>query len=190
MSRGFVVNGPTLVQVVNAAIGGVQELGITDRRGVVTILPRFTHQDLHVDDYGDTVPPEVMWKLADCIITMTLIHWDQLILDKVIAESNAGGTAGTMVGAGALMGNLAAIGAPGNHFISLGLNTSFEGGRVWRFPTAYLAENPVTLPIGVKASAVRLNWRAIPYKAGIASPGAVSEVTSAGTIVWDHQALN
>ena len=79
--------------------------------------------------------------------------------------------------------------------------------KPWRFPTAYLTNRPMELPLGTSRSLVILNWRAIPYKpptrptviseaivVGLRPPvvttitrfGDAPDVSSDGVVLWDH----
>lgn len=159
------------------------ELGLA--RGPVTITPSFKHADIKVDDFGPDVPADVMVNLADCIIDMTLVHYDHDVLNACIAES-LGGAAnfaeGVMVGAGVLLGGMNPPLTTGCHFISLNL-TSPVLGMPWHFPTTYLHERPLVLPLGTKRTFADVRWRAIPY---FSSTSKTQEVASVNTVLFDH----
>lgn len=190
MLRDYYINGETMVLVDS------QELGITT--DPIKITPRFVHQDIHCDDFGPNIPPEVMWLLADAVIRMTLIHYDSQILQEALADSMANADAGddaegTFVGAGSLMG------ANGDNYVQLGIKSALPEGIDWYFPTAYLMEQPMELPLGTERSLVVLTWRAVPYTPITVttettgdSPGNMkttttpNEVVSAGAKLWSH----
>lgn len=164
------------------------ELGLAT--GGITITPVFRHVDMHTDDFGPDVPADVMWMLAECHIDMTLVHYDQAVLLNCIKESMAGGTEGTMVGAGTPMGGLFALGSSTNHYMSLNITAPISG-KPWRFPTAYLAEHPLELPLSNERTLAKLHWRAIPYpflytSAMLPSVLATSELKSTGVVLWTH----
>jgi hypothetical protein len=155
------------------------ELGLAADK--ISVTPRWKNEDIHVDDFGPFIPPEVLWMLADVNIRMRLIHYDQAALQICLAESmggsvfgffapgrpapaiNQGPIDGLMAGAGSLLGNNCAPLASGCHYISLNLLSPVLGVP-WRFPTAYLDAQPVVIPLGTEASIVDLSWRAIPYQ--------------------------
>lgn len=158
-------NGPTLVRVkghAGSAISSLSDLGTSEDQ--VTWSPRFYHDDVIVGGTnGPNVPVDCQFMLADAIIDMNLVYYDQTVLQSCIRESNAGATAyGTMPRAGTLMGGQYARFTSGNHFIGLNLTSPVEGVHM-RFLAAYLTGQPLTYPIGPARSVVRLQWRAIPY---------------------------
>jgi hypothetical protein len=211
--RDFQINGECLVRVkfgaqipgsitniipisgANNSGSNLSELGLAE--GPVKITFKSSHKDINADDFGPDVPPEVMANLAEASIEMTLVHYDNLILDYCISES-MGGTvpgessggflyAGVLPGAGQLMGNGVPLLASGNHYISLNLDSP-QLGFPYRFPSAYL-ENPTTIPLGTEYSETLLNWRAIPYATPILSGGGdngTQEISSSGSVLWDH----
>lgn len=188
MSRDFQINGECLVKVKGAAgsdIATVQELGLAVDRVIVS--PKFYHTAVHTDDFGPDVPAEVLWSLAECTITMTLIHYDNNILDVVIRESAAGRSLGFMAGAGKPLGSYKPLFDKDCHYVSLNL-LSPQLGEPWRFPTTYLAGTPAVYPLGVQATAVALTWRAIPYT--VPNPGSpgqpIKELKSKSTVLFDH----
>ena len=193
MARDFIINGETMVHVkIPPGIGGylpadVYELGLAAEE--VRIIPRFVYQDIKADDFGPEIPADVMWLLADVTIRMGLIHYNRDVLDTCLASSMAGTTnisskwAGTLVGAGTLMGNGKDVGSAGNSFIGLSLLSPNLLNYGWRFPAAYLADRPLDLPLGTNRTIALCQWRAIPYR----PPGLRTvETKSTGTILFDH----
>lgn len=178
MARNYYINGETMVKVQNQSIGTSQELGLSDTP--ISIQVTYHQLDIRVDAMGGTAPPEVQHMSMEAMISMTLIHFDNTVLDACIRESHAGATFGTMPRAGTRLGGNVAIGATGNHFITLGL-TSPVGGAPWRFPAAYLYQTPFVWPLGTERSIVQLRWRAIPYT--------IDPQTANGVIVWDNTAI-
>ncbi len=199
MARDWTINGPTLVKVKGGAhLSGIlfpapAELGLST--DAITISPKFIHRDVRVDDFGPSIPAEVMWQLAEVKITMSLVHYDRNILDYCTSES-MGGTlpgplgaddrplqqfafAGTLAPAGTPLGRGLNLFASGNNYLSVSL-TSPELGWPWRFPTSYLNSNPYIIPLGTEKSIVQLSWRVIPY-----AP-LTSEIICSGNILWDH----
>jgi len=156
------------------AIGQLTELGLCE--GPVRVRPRFFHHDIHTDDFGPNAAAEVQANLSEVTIEMTLLHYDKEALDACWAESlggcggspaqqalHAGGyRAGIAAGAGQLLGNGLPMFSSGCHYISLSLSSQ-QLAYPWRFRTCHLAEPPVDIPLGTEKSAVKLNWRAIPY---------------------------
>lgn len=189
MARDFCVNGETLVKLKGSssqsAIASVCELGLTSDD--VRIIPRWIHEDMHVNDFGPDVPPDVLCMLADVTIRMTMIHYDNAILSACIAETMGGGTEGTLRGAGTPMGGYNRLYTEYCHYISLNL-MSPQLNRPWLFYACYLASPPLEYPIGTTVSAVPLTWRAIPYANGLALPNDFG-IQSVGTVIWDHETL-
>jgi len=202
----FTVYGESIVNVtIGKGTGDApatsQQLGLAE--GPITVTPRYYHKDIHTDDFGDSVGPEVQVMLADAVIEMTLVFYSSDILNSCLASSIGSTTDGTLAGAGTLLG------ASGN-LINLAIMTSAPQEDNWIFPSSYLMETPMVLPIGTKRSLTRLRWRAIPYwtpeagvpggspnplfgpggaPAGVGAPGAAGnsgDPVSAGTIVWHH----
>jgi hypothetical protein len=106
-----------------------------------------------------------------------------------------------MPGAGKLMGNGKQLYETGNRFITLILTSLPTEAAVdpdnlvefpWRFPAAYIAANPMEIPIGTERSLVTLRWRAIPYKPPFEAVEATpdqstttrQEIISKGTVLW------
>ncbi|RJQ24625.1 hypothetical protein C4577_07600 [Candidatus Parcubacteria bacterium] len=165
--------------------GELQELGLTNTQGVVKIIPNYRHKDYRYDDFGSEIPPEVMWMLTDVTITMSLVHFDPVILKACIAESAGGGVDGLMEAAGKPLGAGKAMYANGNHFMTLFLSASDESdtdAEPWRFNACYLAQRPIIWPISAERSIVDCIWRAIPYVP--LSTG--EELKSSGVVIWDH----
>ncbi len=210
MSRKFVINGECFVQVKgNGAIaelaknppdplvGSLQDLGLTTES--VTIIPRFSHYAVKADDFGPDVPAEILWNLAEVRISMTLVHYDDFVLDAVIAESMCGGVgdgpigvvgwAGQMMPAGTPMGGNKPLYTSGNHYIGLNISSPILGFP-WRFPATYLASQPVVIPLGTRRSEVQLNWRAIPYQfySGDNKTQPLVEIVSSGVELWTRKA--
>lgn len=225
--RDFTINGASMVKVMGGAhmSGGLiyylTELGLPE--GPIHVAPRLVHKDIYVDAYGrdSGVPADVMWIIADVTISMTLSHYNFKALDVCIQESMGGRTlspkgsidrtaAGfdSMAGlAGQYLnptGRMMGGGIPhlqsGYHFISLNiLSPLLQFG--WRFPAAYLAQPPVRIPLGTRASLVDLTWRAIPYWGGSTAATYNTTITynlsgatnplarpfqASGATLWDH----
>lgn len=188
-NRQFQVNSETLV-TIKIGTSSRQQLGLTI--GPITIIPRFSHFDVNVDDFGPDIPVEVLYNLADCRIKFTLVHYDRAVLEACLAQSMGGAaTDGTMVTAGTPMGGGVAFGTAGNNYISMNLQPgSSVFGQPWNFPSCYLAETPVEIPLGTEKSLVVCNFRAIPYIPYTSSQNSqgntTSELLSAGAILWSH----
>ena len=200
MARGFQVNGESLVRVKFGAhippLGGnaekgqqLYELGLASEG--IQIQPTFNHYDVKIDDFGPNVPTEMLWMGADVTIAMTLIHFDLDVLEGCIAESMGGhfnglvGSIGTFSAIGKPMGALQKLGQARNHFMSLNLSSPMLL-TPWRFPATYLTGPPVIIPLGTKAMAVKLNWRAIPYALPSSEGGVDSGIYSSGAVLWDY----
>lgn len=191
MSRAYYLNGQCLVLVRGSTssflsdIDG-EELGLTDGNGKVTILPNYKHKDVRYDDFGDEIPPEVLWNLVDVDISMTLVHFDSAILSACISESAGGGIEGTLQGAGQPMGAGKPMYDPLNHYITLHLSSPGPANNPWRFKACYLARRPVVIPLSAERSLVQCIWRAIPY---VPFSTGQSEMLSKGTVIWDHSPI-
>ncbi len=208
MGRDLNINGPCLVTVKGGGAlaqssGGegliLHELGLSI--GDIRIIPNFIHRDINCDDFGPDVPPEVMVSLADAMIHMVLIHYDNQVLDWCM--SNSLGfyddgvndlNAGTMAGAGTILGGGQAIQDSTNLLISLNLsapgvvtpdNVHTFAPRPWRFPAAYIAANPMEIPLGTTRTAVVIRWRAIPY---VTYNSRSSELKSRAAVLWNRTA--
>ena len=184
MARAFYVAGEVLVKVRNAAIG-TQELGLSDSSIVIT--PTFKSMDIAVDTWGSTKgpPPEIQSFLAEASVSMTLVHFDQSVLNSCIAQSMAASTAGTLSHAGTLMGGNAALQASGNYYIQLGLSAPI-GGQPWTFFACKLEGN-YSYPVGTERSVVRLNWRVIPYPPG-GDPWNGGQGAN-GVVLWNYSSF-
>jgi hypothetical protein len=187
MARDYQINGEVMVSVkgmVGSSISSLSQLGLTDREGIVRISPRFIHEDIPVDAWGDA-PPEIQFFLSDVTVSMTLVHYDEDVLDEVVRLSMGGGGSAGVDGvfprAGTRMGGGVARFAAGNKFIGLNLSSPV-GGKPWRFYFTYLSANPFVLPLGTRRSHTQLMWRAIPYTIDPWNAGAGAN----GTVIWDH----
>lgn len=187
MARGYKINGEAMVSVKGMAgtsIEEVQQLGLSE--GVIQITPNFSHAGVRTDDFGTTVPAEMQWMLTDTIISMTLVHYDQSIMETCWREAMAGSLVdGVLIGAGTPMGGGVPVFEDGNHYVSLNI-ASPQGNYPWNFPTCYLADQPFVMPLGTERTAVQLRWRAIPYVPTTDAEDAVQEIQSAGAIIWTH----
>lgn len=170
MARGFYIAGEVMVTVqqlvtaagtvgqggitsdLNQANGSASQLGLTDDQTRIT--PRWTHTPIFIDDYGPNVPVELLWMMADVTIDMNLIHVDPRLIDLVIRESMAGGVPSSLASAGTPMHG---------HYMLLTLQGSGPG-LSWTFNSAYLADNPIEIPVGASRSIFRCRWKAIPHK--------------------------
>lgn len=150
MARAFYLAGETIVKTDGS------ELGLAEAPIVVT--PRFKHADVNTDEF-DSAPCEVLCQGADVIIRMTLVHYDDSILQTAMQKSMAD-SYGTLQANGTIM-----RAGSTNSYVSLVLQSVLEDD--WTFPNAYLAEMPVEMPLGTGRSLVKLTWRAIPYASEI-----------------------
>jgi hypothetical protein len=183
--------------------GQLFELGLAT--GDVTVSPRFRHQEVIPDDYGDQVPAEVHTRLADASIRMTLVHFDAAVLSVCCSEAMGGalvgGTTRPALGgavgpAGMPLGGGVPVGSSGNHYVSLNVLANQSVPPLpWRFRSCYLDGNPATFPLGANRQGVELNFRAIPYaplvptSQNFSTPppdNRVNEILSSGAVLWDH----
>lgn len=175
MSRDFYINGESLVQVkgrTDCDIASLSQLGLS--ADPITVSPVFKHEDINVDAWGQA-PADVQWMLAEVMISMNLIHFDPAVLAVCMRLSMGGGGTqyGQMGRAGQRLGNNLPRFAPsqvnpatgnlaGNNYIGLNITSPVEA-LPYRFIFSYLANPPMTLPLGAKKSIVQVNFRAIPY---------------------------
>lgn len=180
MARDIFINGETLVSVkgnVNTTISALTQLGLTDPSGVVTITFNNYHDDILVDTFGPNTPMDEQIFLTDANITMTLVQFDEAVLEVCQTEAMGGVGFGTLGHAGTRLGGGNVRFAANNHYIGLNLSSPIAG-KPYRFYFAYLAGTPIRWPLGTKRSLVELNWRAIayttdPWNAGLGAFGQV-----------------
>lgn len=186
MARDFVISGPALVRVKGnsgSAIPVATDLGLSD--GPIQVQVTYKHTDLFVNAFGGAngVPPDIQWMGAEMLIPMTLVHFDEAVLQECMRLSMADSAGeGIMKRAGRRMGNNLPRFSPGNSYISVSI-TSPDLGLPWRFLTCYLAGNPLQFPLGVERTGAMLNWRAIPYAIDPYGGGTGME----NVVLYDHQ---
>jgi hypothetical protein len=176
-----------MVTLKGAGFSGVVQLGLAAR--MVKVVPRWKHADFRSDDFGPDIPPEVQFMLAEVFIELDLVHFDETILSQASVASMAGvskanggfGTEGILVGCGTTMGRNGSVGDGQCNYMTLGLASPVLS-RPWRFFNSYLADNPITWPLGVEAEVVPCRWRVVPYTPQSAN----ADMKSAGVILWDR----
>ena len=182
MSRDYQINGPALVYVkgnVSCGISTLTELGLA--ADPIQVTYEFQHLDIQVNAWGQ-VPPEVQTMGGAAHVSMTMVHFDDAVLDVCIRESLGGASAaGKLAAAGTRLGGGVARFAAGNHFIGLNVTGPVQG-KPYRFLYSYLAGQPVSIPLGVERKLTRLTWRAIPYTTDPWNGG----LGQAGADVWDN----
>jgi hypothetical protein len=191
MARAYTIYGEVMVYVTGSVFDNeLVELGLcTDS---VQITPRIKNREVMYDDFGDEVPAEVMAKMTDALVKMTLIHYDEGVLSNCVRQSMGGTRLGSASSwedgvcgpTGRTMGGGVPLGYFGNRYVTLYIRSAV-GARQWRFPATYLLDG-YDYPVGSKASEVQLTFRAIPYVAPLDENGDVAEILSDGAIVWDH----
>lgn len=183
MVRDYQINGESMVSVkgpAGSAISSLTQLGLAD--SPIQISMNFVHEDIPVDAWGRRVPPETQFMLAECDVRMTLIHYDPGVLDECLRLSMAGApSVGQLPRAGTRMGGGQPRFASGNNFIGLNI-LSPVAMKPWRFFFSYLAQTPMTYPLGTERSIVSLNWRVIPYTQDPWNDGSGAQ----GTTLWDY----
>jgi hypothetical protein len=191
MSRGYVINGETLLKVkghnalsVDGA-AALHELGLMSEG--VQISPTFHHRDVAPDDFGPNVPADVQWMLADVRVRGTLVHYDREVLEYCMMESMGGATTlGTLAPAGRSLGRGRPALSSGCHYWSLNLLSPVLD-RPWRFRTCYLEGNPVEVRLGTGYTGAVINVRAIPYRDPTPSFANYDlNLGSSGAVLWDH----
>jgi hypothetical protein len=215
MGRAYYINGESLVRVkfglhaLNSPFFTatslsyaypIYELGLTTDE--IKLQFNFKHIDQKYSEWGDVIPPDVMWNISDVIITMNLIHFDDIVYDFCFAESMGGAVVSSPAGVdplnfykagtalspfGSMIGNNVQLGQSGCHFISLNILSEQEG-KPWRFPSAYLI-GP-NFPLGTKTSVTQAQWRAIPYSPYTLTQSTINDVLISGVngpvVLWDH----
>lgn len=191
MARSFTVYGEVMVYVTGSVFDNeLTELGLcTDS---IQITPRIKNREIMTDDFGDEIPAEVLAKMTDAVVKMTLIHYDEDVLSNCVRQAMGGvrlGASddwidGTCGPTGRSMGGGVPLGYFGNRYVTLFL-WSAVGARPWRFPATYILDN-YDYPVGSKASEVQLTFRALPYVSPVDEDGNVVEILSDGAVVWDH----
>lgn len=195
MSRDFAINGETLVKLkgsVNSFLNDPVELGLASDSIVVSF--DYQHKPVFVDDFGPYVPAEQRVMMATADIRMNLIHYERDYLQAALAESLGGqyisligGTPGGILNpAGTLLANGLRQFASGNHYISLNLLSPVYS-TPWRFPTTFLCETPVEIPLGTSVSILKLHFKAVPYlnRVTFYDVGtSVSGQAAGGTLNW------
>jgi hypothetical protein len=165
MARTIYVNGEAMVYVkgmAGSAIANLSELGLSDDQIPMRFNP--IYDDVIVNAHG-RVGTDMQVFLEDCMITMTLVHYDPVILTECYRLSKgAPNAAGNVARAGTLLGKGLARFAAGNNFIGLNI-ASPVGGIPYRFFFAYMVGPAMAIPVGNNRSIVTVNWRAIPYLA-------------------------
>jgi hypothetical protein len=185
----------------------VVDLGLAVEK--ITVSPIFYHTPMRADDYGPNATPDVLMHLAACRVRMTLIHYDDAVLDVCIGEALGGaetpGTfgAGTMPPAGTPLGKGLPLFCSGNNFISLNIIPAQNRFVPWVFPASYLTGPPLEIPFSTEKSLVVCEWMAIPYCPLVMSgfsytldnitntySSGLGEVISSGIPLWTHAADN
>ncbi len=168
----------------DSAIPNLTNLGLTNPQGKVRVSLNLRHMDLLVDSWGNEIPVDVQWMLADATITMTLVHFDRTVFDTCQLLSMGNPSAlGQVARAGNRLGGNSARFSVGNNFISLNISSPV-GNKPWRFYTAYLTGNAYEFPLGTERSELSLTWRAIPFSTDPYGGG----TGAANTYLWDHVA--
>jgi len=165
----------------DSGIASLTNLGLADTGIRISINTRF--DDIMVDAWGQEIPIDVQWMLADANISMTLVHFDRAVLDVCMALSMGGGSIaiGQVARAGQRLGQGLSRFTIGNNLIGLNLSSPV-GNKPWRFWYTYLTGPAVEFPLGTKRSIVTLNWRAIPYTTDPFNGGTGAQ----GSQLWDY----
>lgn len=201
MPREYVIYGEVMVWAggsffdeglggaeLNSTGGRIVELGLASDS--IKITPRFVHKGIHTDDFGGVIPVDVQWMMADCLVEMTLIHYDVDVLDTCIRQTMGGvdngispglcGAAGTPLGAGG------AVGSSRTNLVFVYLQPTPTNEQAhWRFPSCFLMDK-MEYPIGTEKSLVKLTWCAIPHVELGRTGSARGRLRSKDAVVWDH----
>lgn len=206
MARSYTIYGEHIVKIYSGSTnftftetsGQIVELGLTDN--ITRIQPIFHHQDIHVDDFGNKAPAEVMSMMAECRIEMTLVHYDPTVLSCCLWDAKGFNGIGTDLGfealnegacgaAGTLMGGGRDVGHEDNRYSELFLifpktdEVTMSQRQPYVFHACYLDSRPLEIPISTERSLVKLSWRAIPYDTFASGS---NEIRSSGSIIWSR----
>jgi hypothetical protein len=198
MTRQYHIEGEVMVAVVgyDTLLSTGANLGLADNSIEIEIDIR--HGDIHTDDWGNEIPAELMAKLGQVFITMTLVHFDPSALGDCVALS-LGATSTTPTGLptdlpdvsvgpyGQLMGRgsfLSSLTPTKANYVRMYLIPARRGQTPTRILACTLTGPPIRIPIGTVRSLVQLKWRAIPY----GEFNDDNELISAGTTILDHTA--
>src|SRR5947209_4341466 len=108
--------------ILSAPIPQLYELGLPE--GKIVITPKFIHKNVIIDEFGPDSTADVRTMCHEVKIDMTLVHYDQWVLDTVMDESMGGAPlasrfAGVLPPAGHTLGRGLVPGASGCHYMSL-----------------------------------------------------------------------
>lgn len=194
MTRKFIINGACLISVkgpAGSAIAEKTDLGLTDRDGIVRVIPRFNHDDMRTDGYGKQGTPDVMFDSMDAIVRMTLVHLDWDVLNVLISLSAAGSLFsgdGGLAGAGTPLGKGLPLYDADNSLFSLYLSSPVLNDP-WKLYACFLQQPTPEIPLGVKRSLVRCEFRSIPYKP-LATSSSGGESLGLGTTTPDELTMS
>jgi hypothetical protein len=161
---------------------------------------QFKHKELSCDDFGPTIPAEVMYNLASATIALRLCHWDISVVNRCWSEACGGnafpgdvlGMNGVLQNAGTLPPNGLTLGrgrqpmASGNHYVSLNI-LSPQLQYPFRFPFTYITGDPPSVwPMGTEKSILDVTFRAIPYVPPLTPGGTPQELSSSGAVLWGY----
>lgn len=190
MPRNFYINGESMITVVGpptSAIATATQLGLAPDPIRVTLIEH--SKPLIVDAYGqDNIVDEQVFG-GDALINMTLVHFDPVILAECVRLAWPSSTAEGQLGrAGTRRGNGVAPQTAGSSMINLNISSPVAG-LPYNFPTTWLADHPVMIPLGTEKSLVQLIWKANAYAVdpwGAVTPG----FGSLGAILYNRTQLN
>lgn len=167
MGRVFYVAGEVLVQVKGATGGSLASLtNVGVAEGPVAISFQGKPDPILTDPTGKGVPIDYQTFGGMASISMTLIHFDKAILERMAILGMGGTFPGTMGRAGQVMGNGAARFA--STWLYFGMNLTSPVGSGYNFK-ACLIDSQYTFPIGTERTATQVTIKAIPYVADPAS---------------------
>jgi hypothetical protein len=194
------------------AVGQVAELGLCHESARIEF--NFRHDDVRTEDYGQEVPADLRYQMATARLSLTLLHYDPIVLEVLQQEALGGrtlrppgpagapdwiGFAGGFGRPGTLMGGRKAMYASGNRFVAVSI---VPAGRAdpeqqdtpYRFRKCVLSEMPLRLSLGAECSLAQLTFRCLPYCDPTEDGSAVkrAEHFYSGTVLWDYadDALN
>lgn len=191
MARSFQIPGECMVSVkgmVGSQIASLSELGLSPDQINVTL--NTYHDDVKVNAWGGGyVPADEQTFIASADISMTLVNFDNTILEECFRLGMAAPAFGVAGRTGALMGNGFARFAAGNFYIGLNISAPVNG-----LPYCFLytrMTDRTVLPFGTQRQIVQCNWRAIPYTndpwgGGTAQPGTSPGTGTLGAVIWSH----
>lgn len=134
MAAQFQVYGPTTLT------WGGTALGQSDGNALITIREVAAHRPVTTDAYGGQ-PADWIQLARHAIVLVTLVHWDQAVLDKIVTAFAVGSSAGepnnTPGNTGEIGGLRIGNTGYGTLVVAGSKSQSRQGGYSYSFPRAF-----------------------------------------------------